>query len=100
MLQATGVCPADLLKTASVKKVFDGGKWLCGASRLKAMVAEGRRPVVCKLHPELYGMRQPSLTSLATPSPPLPLNSTIEIHCAQIRLDASSRPILKKLSRN
>jgi len=49
MLQATGVCPADLLKTASVKKVFDGGKWLCGASRLKAMVAEGRRPVVCKL---------------------------------------------------
>ena len=36
MLQPTGFCPADLIKTDSVRQVFDGGKWLCGASRLSA----------------------------------------------------------------
>ena len=36
MLQPSAPCPVDLIKTSSVKDIFDGGKWMCGASLLKA----------------------------------------------------------------
>lgn len=34
MIQPTSFCPADLIKTNSVRDLFDGGKWICGMSRL------------------------------------------------------------------
>ena len=40
MIQPNAGCPTDLTKTASVNKKFDGGKWLCGASRLQAIAQE------------------------------------------------------------
>ena len=46
MIQPNAVCPADLLKTTSVSKHFDGGKWLCGASRLRAISQEQNRPCI------------------------------------------------------
>ena len=50
MLQPSSTCPADLMKTSSVRDVFDGGKWLCGASLLgnasASASAHGDRPCV------------------------------------------------------
>ena len=49
MLQPSSVCPADLVKTTSVVEIFDGGKWLCGASRLRAIADSGPACVVYSL---------------------------------------------------
>lgn len=49
MIQPSSVCPADLLKTASVSVLFDGGKWMCGASRLVGKARAGETCVVYSL---------------------------------------------------
>jgi len=46
MLQPSSTCPADLVKTSSVRDIFDGGKWLCGASLLGGTSAYSHRPCV------------------------------------------------------